>query len=213
MHDILINFPLYNNVDDVYIGLDDGATIEARKPYTIDKPFVVYGSSITQGGCASHPGNAYPAILSRRFHCDYLNLGFSGSAKGEVEIAEYIAALKMDLFVYDYDHNAPTADHLEKTHERMFRIIRKAQPNLPIVMMTSTSLPRCTDDKERRKAIIHKTYQNALESGDKNVYFLDGSTFFDEYDHGLATVEGCHPNDLGFVCIAKAVGDMLEKLM
>ena len=93
----------------------------------------------------------------------------------------------------------------------MFRTIRKAQPSLPIVMLTSTTLPRCSDDKERRKAIIYKTYQNALETGDKNVYFLDGSTFFDEFDHGLATVEGCHPNDLGFVCIAKAVGDMLKR--
>ena len=213
MREITINFPLYSDVSELYIGLDENAVLEEPTPYAMDKMIVYYGHSITQGGCASHPGNAYPSILSRRFHCDYTNLGFSGSAKGEVEMADYVASLKMDLFVYDYDHNAPTADHLENTHERMFRIIRKAQPSLPIVMLTSTTLPRCSDDKERRKAIIYKTYQNALEAGDKNVYFLDGSTFFDEFDHGLATVEGCHPNDLGFVCIAKAVGDMLEKIM
>ena len=101
MHDVLINFPLYNGVDDVFIALDDDAIIEAPKPYTHAKPFVVYGSSITQGGCASHPGNAFPNQLSRRFDIDFINLGFSGNAKGEPEIAEYIASLEMSAFVYD----------------------------------------------------------------------------------------------------------------
>ena len=42
----------------------------------------------------------------------------------------------MSCFVYDYDHNAPTLEHLENTHEKMFNTIRKAKPDLPILMLT-----------------------------------------------------------------------------
>ena len=80
--------------------------------YRIKKPVVYYGSSITQGGCASKPGSSYESILSRRFDCDYINLGFSGTAKGEDEIVDYIKGLEMSVFVMDYDHNAPTTEHL-----------------------------------------------------------------------------------------------------
>ena len=120
MREITINFPLYSEVKDLYIGLHNGADIKAAKPYKTDKPIVYYGSSITQGGCASRPGMSYEAIVSREFDCDYINLGFSGNAKAEDEIADYIKNLDMSVFVYDYDHNAPTTEHLKKTHERMF---------------------------------------------------------------------------------------------
>ena len=60
------------------------------------------------------PGNAYESIISRSLNCDYLNLGFSGSALAEREMAEYIADLDMRAFVYDYDFNAPTVEHLKK---------------------------------------------------------------------------------------------------
>ena len=63
MRDILIHFPLYNDVSDVYIGLEDDAIIEVAEEYTYTKPVVFYGSSITQGACASHSGNAYHNLL------------------------------------------------------------------------------------------------------------------------------------------------------
>lgn len=210
MRELIINFPLYSEVSELYIGIDENAVIEEGTPYRFEKPVVYYGSSITQGGCASRPGNAYPSIVSRRFDCDFINLGFSGSAKGEDAIAEYISNLDMKLFVYDYDHNAPDVEHLQNTHQRMFNIIRQAQPALPVIMMTSTTMPRCSDDKAARKKIIYKTYTDAKESGDKNVYFLDGEELFAECED-FGTVEGCHPNDIGFLYIANAVGDLMEK--
>jgi len=74
----LINFPLYSNVKEVYIGLREDAVIETPKPYKYELPVVYYGSSITQGGCASRPGNSYQAIISRMLDCNFINLGFSG---------------------------------------------------------------------------------------------------------------------------------------
>lgn len=212
MREITINFPLYSDVCSLYIGLEESAKIEAPTPYERKKPIAYYGHSMTQGGCASRPGNSYPSIISRRLNMDFINLGFSGSARGEREIAEYISSLDMELFVYDYDHNAPSWEHLQNTHEAMFKIIRQAQPSLPIIMMTSTSMARCQDNRERRHEIIYQTYKNATDSGDKNVYFWDAEKEFAPYSE-YGTVEGCHPNDYGFVGIATALEPLIKKAL
>lgn len=212
MREITVNFPLYSDVCSLYIGLEENAIIEEPTPYRNEKPIVYYGHSITQGGCASRPGNSYPSILSRKFNVDYINLGFSGSARGEREIAEYIASLDMELFVYDYDHNAPDWEHLQRTHEPMFKIIRSAHPDLPIIMMTSTSMDRCHDNRTKRRQIIRQTYENAINNGDKNVYFWDGAEEFAPYEEN-GTVEGCHPNDHGFVGIATSLEPLIKKIL
>ena len=211
MRELTINFPLYSEISELYIGLSDGAYVGEPKGYKTDKPIVYYGSSITQGGCASRPGNSYESIISRRLDTDYINLGFSGNAKGEREIAEYISKLDMSVFVYDYDHNAPTAEYLKNTHEKMYRIIREAKPDLPIVLMSRPKF-YLTDDEKLRLAIIKETYENAKTSGDTNIYLIDGAALMAlAKDDG--TVDHCHPNDLGFASMAKAVGDLLEKIL
>ncbi len=211
MRDITLNFPLYNAVDEVYIGLDKGSSLECGGKYIGSKPIVYYGSSITQGGCASRPGNAYQAILSRRYNADFVNLGFSGSARGEKEIADYIASLEMSMFVYDYDHNAPTVEHLKSTHGPMFKIIRASHPDIPIIMMTR---PFDGDEENvrARREVVLETYNNALNCGDKNVYFIDGEKMKDIMGGFSGTVDGCHPNDLGFMCMAKALETIIDPL-
>jgi len=210
MHDILINFPLYNPVDDVFIGLDEDAVILPAEEYTYNKPIVFYGSSITQGGCASHPGNAYFNILSRRLDADIVNLGFSSGCKGEEAMAEYLENLDMSVFVYDYDHNADSAEFLKETHERTFKIIRKKQPNLPVIMITAAD--RKFGIPERRD-VIYQTYNNAVMSGDNNVYFIDGSTIYAPVGRGLCTVDHIHPNDIGFLMMANAVEMVIKKIL
>ena len=206
---ITINFPLYSNVKELYIGLKYGSSLKEAKPYINKKPMVYYGSSITQGGCASGPGMSYQAIISRTFNCDYINLGFSGSAKAEDEIIEYIKNLDMSVFVYDYDYNAPTAEHLEKTHEKMFKAIRENNPLLPVIMM---SRPKhfLTDDEKIRRRIIETTYQNAVSAGDKNVYFIDGDALT-QLCKDSGTVDNCHPTDFGFASMAKALIELFDR--
>ena len=58
-------------------------------------------------------------MVSRYFESDFVNLGFSGNCKGEDLMAEYIASCDMSIFVYDYDHNAPSADYLRETQEKL----------------------------------------------------------------------------------------------
>lgn len=212
MREITINFPLYSGVCALYIGLADGSAVEEPAPYTCEKPVVYYGSSITQGGCASRPGNSYQAVIARRLNCNYINLGFSGSAKGEKEIAEYIAQLDMSVFVYDYDHNAPDAAFLEATHRPMFEQIRMRQPELPVIMLTRPNhVPgRQTDERIR---IVYNTYETAVQAGDQNVYFINGQEIFHYRDPDMMTVDGTHPNDFGFWCMAELIGARLEKIL
>ncbi len=209
MRDITINLPLYSEISELDIGLASGSVIEKADKYRIEKPIVFYGSSITQGGCASRPGNAYTSIVARHFDANHINLGFSGNAKGEDEIADYIKGLDMSLFVYDYDFNAPDHDHLKATHERMFKKIRKANPTLPIIIM---SKPKYYLDNMNlaRLGTIRKTYINAIESGDKNVYFIDGRDLM-KLAKNDGTVDGTHPTDYGFFSMAKELIRVIER--
>lgn len=209
-HDVQINFPLYSGVKELFIGLADGASLESAASYDGD-PVVFYGSSITQGGCASRAGNSYQAILSRELDFDYINLGFSGSALAEEPMVKHIASLPMSAFVMDYDHNAPTAEHLRKTHEPFYQAVRAAHPDLPIVMMTRP-VYRLNEEELERLSIVRATYDNARAAGDEHVYFIDGRELVGEEFVELSTVDGCHPNDIGFYAMAKRLKETLEPL-
>ncbi len=212
-----MNFPLYNPVSNLYIGLQKDAKIGEGKRYKIEKPVVFYGSSITQGGCASRPGNCYQGHLSRRFDMDYINLGFSGSALGEDIIADYIASLDMSVFVMDYDHNSHTIGSLKETHERFFLKVREKHPDLPVIFITLPDFyEHCEGepwDKSERRDVIHRTYRNAKERGDKKVYFIDGQSLFAGFDRDACTVDRCHPNDLGFYRMYETIAPVLQEAL
>lgn len=213
LSDYTLNFCTYSKVKKVYIVLDEGAKLEAPAPYKYEKPIVFYGSSITQGGCASRPGLVYSSILSRKYDFDYVNLGFSGCAKGEKEMAEYIAGLDMSVFVYDYDHNAPTVEHLKETHEPFFKIIREKHPDIPIICMTRPN-PNPVFELEKRKEIIRATVENAKARGDKNVYYIDVSGYLEQNDVlNESIVDAAHPNDLGFYYMSTAVEEILKNIL
>ncbi|MBQ4575296.1 MAG: hypothetical protein IJA85_08905 [Clostridia bacterium] len=210
MHDYMIHFPLYSGCKALLIGLDEAAALEAPTSYAIEKPVLYYGSSITQGGCASRAGMAYQNIISRRLDCDQINLGFSGSAKAEMAVANYIIKQDISAFVYDYDHNAPNPDYLEQTHESFYLRIREACPTLPVLMVTRPDHIG-TEDTLRRRDIIKSTYEKALSRGEP-VYFLDSSEFTAEFG-GDHTVDTTHPTDLGFWVMANAIGAELAKIL
>lgn len=212
MEDITIFLPVADVIASVEIAINDDAKIEAPTPYKYSMPIVYYGSSITEGACCSRPSNAYSALISNWLDVDYYNLGFSGGAKGNLEVADYINTIKMGIFVMDYDHNAPSADYLQATHEPFFRRIREKNPDLPIVMMTSPDFDYAEDKKIRRE-IVKKTYKNAVKEGDQNVYFIDGETFFGTEDRHCCTIDICHPNDLGAYRMAKVIRPVIQEIL
>lgn len=210
MHDITINFPLYNDVLAVYISLDNDCILQQPLPEKYDTPIVYYGSSITQGGCASHAGNAYQNIISRRLSTNYVNLGFSGGCLAQPNMIDYLATLDMSIFVYDYDHNARNYEFLQSTHEQGFKRFREKRPDVPVIMITSADI---STDREKRINVIRTTYENAVKSGDKNVYFINGDDIYAPVGKEYCTVDKCHPNDLGFFCMANTIEPVIKKIL
>ena len=213
MRELTIYFPLHNELTSLEIGLEEDAQLLPPEPYKIEKPIVYYGSSITHGACASRPGLSYEARISRKMNCNFINLGFSGNCKGEQAIVDYIASLDMTAFVCDYDHNAPNPEHLRNTHENVYRTVRAAHPNLPILLITKPDFKPDSKNDQERRTIVMQTYLNGKAAGDENLYFMDGASFFEGFDRGDCTLEGCHPNDHGFYLMAEKIGSALQHLL
>ncbi|PWM75278.1 MAG: hypothetical protein DBX59_02295 [Bacillota bacterium] len=212
MRSYVLYFPLYNDVTSLKIGLNASARVEEGLPYKNLPPVLYYGSSITQGGCASRADNAYSALVCKWNNVDFINLGFSGSAKGEEIMREYLAGIPCSAFVCDYDHNAPNAEHLAQTHYAVYKTFRDKNPNVPVVLMSKPDFDRDLEG-ERRLKIVYSTYLRAKREGDKNIYFLSGKKLYPRRDRENCAVDGCHPNDFGFYCMAKAVARVLNKIL
>ena len=108
------------------------------------------------------------------------------------------------MFVCDYDHNAPSAEYLEKTHYALYEDYRKARPDTPILFISKPDITG-DDEGEKREKIIFTTYQKAKRQGDKNVYFLSGKSFYGKRDRWDFAVDGGHPTDYGFAVMAEKI--------
>lgn len=208
---VTINMPRSNTVYKLYIGVKKGSVIETA-PQFQEPPVVYYGSSITQGGCASRPGTAYYSIIHRHINYDYINLGFSGNARGEDEIIDYINTLNMSMFVYDYDHNAPTVEHLANTHYKGYNKIRERHPNMPILMLSRPKYHLNGDDLARLE-VIEKSYQKGIGDGDRNLYFIKGPDMITENISEEALIDHCHPTDIGFLGMAERIIPTIKKAL
>ena len=231
MRNYILHFPLYNHVNSLKITLSAKARVDHGKSYKSIAPILYYGSSITQGGCASRPDNAYQGLISKWNNVDFINLGFSGNAKAEEEMVDYLSTLDCSLFVCDYDHNASDVEYLEKTHYRLYERYRAVRKNTPILFLTRTDLFQAerkellpSDEKFNvnrqvdmknslaRKEVVYKTYLRAKSLGDDRVYFLDGEELFGTNDVDNCTVDGCHPNDLGFYRMAEGIYKKMKEM-
>lgn len=210
MNEITINLPLYSGVSELYIGLDENAQVDHGRRYRSRKPILYYGSSITQGGCASRPGNHYPMAIARENNVDFICLGFSGGAKGEAVIADYLAGTEASVFVYDYDHNSPDWEYLESTHSALFNRYRESNPKTPVIFVSRPDIYLTSPQDVRRRDVVYRTYIEAYKNGDERVFFVDGYQLFQGNRRYDCTVDGCHPNDLGFFRMAEVIGDMVQ---
>ncbi|MBO4277247.1 MAG: hypothetical protein J5925_02470 [Clostridia bacterium] len=210
--EVMINLPLYAGITKMEIGFPKGTRVGKATERTV-KPVAFYGSSITQGGCVSRPGSAYTNIICRALDADCRNFGFSGSAMGELVVADYIAHCELSCFVMDYDYNAPTVEHLAATHEPFFKHIRAIQPELPVVFVTHPYYSEPTETDLARVAVVKKTYENALAAGDKNVAFVDSALFFTKEMRDLYAVDYLHPNDLGQMDMAQKIFPAVKKFV
>ncbi len=212
INEVQINLPLYSGVEKMEVGFPEDAKIGEPTERTVGD-IAFYGSSITQGGCVSRPANGYANIICRALDANCVNYGFSGSAMGELEVAEHIASRNLSCFVMDYDYNSPSVEHLQSTHEPFFKLIREKQPELPIVFVTHPFYAKASKDDKERIEIVKKTYENAKKNGDENVYFVDSSKYFTKEMRDLYAVDNLHPNDLGQFSMAETIFPAVKKAL
>ncbi|MHB1155780.1 MAG: SGNH/GDSL hydrolase family protein [Phycisphaerales bacterium] len=215
-------FPLYNGVHQVEIGLPPDAKM-LPAPSRIGKPICFYGTSIVQGGCASRPGMAYPAILGRRLDRGIINLGFSGSGRAEHEMADLLAELDPAAFVIDclpnLDSSIAPATNAERL-EYLIRSLLSARPATPILFIENIVYQNqhLSRDMQALRASRNAGWQDAYRRLRDNppanldlLHTLSGDHLLgDDCD---ATVDGAHPTDLGFMRIADAVEPLLRRLL
>lgn len=115
--EFLLYLPLYNGVSEVKLGVPAEASLErgAAYPDQQARPIVFYGTSITQGGCASRPGMCHPAILGRWYQRPVINLGFSGNGTMEKEVGQFLAEIEAHVYVIDCLPNMNAAQVAERT--------------------------------------------------------------------------------------------------
>jgi lysophospholipase L1-like esterase len=214
-----INFPLYQGVEELEIGLEADSRIESPPPQKRSGRIVAYGTSITQGGCASRPGMAYTNLLSRRLGIEFINLGFSGSGKGEPEVVRLVASVEdARCFILDYEANTGGIDGLSRTLPGAVSIIRERYPLAPVLLISRIPFARdLTDAASARERLLSVDMQrrfiaSRIEAGDRNIHFLDGGTLLGD-DFEECTVDGVHPTDLGFLRMASGIEPVLTRLL
>ena len=209
--EVTVEFPLYGGIKTLEIGIPRGAFVAKPAPRTF-KPVAFYGSSITQGGCVSRPGSMYSNIICRALDCDNINMGYSGSAFGELYVADWIASRDISAFVMDYDYNSRSVKELDSTHEEFYKTVRAAHSDIPIIIVSHPCFWDVTEGDRKKSGICRRTYLRAKKNGD-NVFYVDGGKFFPAPMKDLFCVDNLHPNDLGHYYMAKAIFPVLKRAL
>ena len=212
----LLYLPLYNGVSSVEIGVPDGHTVDRPSLANRRQPVVFYGTSITQGGCASRPGMVHTAILGRRLDRPVINLGFSGNGKMEPEMADLLAELDPAAYVLDCLPNMVAAE-VEERVEPFVRKLRRAHTATPIVLAedrtysNASLVPAQARRNSTGRAALKTAYDRLLAAGVEGLHYLPGAPQLG--DDGEGTVDGSHPTDLGFSRMADAFGEILRPVL
>ena len=213
----VLNFPLYATVEEVLVGVNkESVVLPCNNLFENNDKIVFYGTSITQGGCASRPGMSYTQILSRRLGIECLNYGFSGNGKGHIEIAEALSSIEnVKMFVLDYEANA-TFDRLKATLDNFVKCLRNKYPTTPIVIISKIPMYlEFHDDayikNERKIRNYQKNY--VKNSCDANLYYIDGAKVLGKTNISEKTVDGCHPTDYGFISMAEYLYPIIKKIL
>ena len=207
--------PLYNGVSEVYLGLPADAQLAKAEAWSADraKPIVFYGTSITQGGCASRTGMPHPAILGRRLNRPTINLGFSGNGIMEPEVGQLLSEIDAGVYVLDCLPNMGAGQVTERV-EPLVQTLRKAHPETPIVLVEDRTygnahlVKSAQQRNDTSRAALQVCYENLKKAGVKNLFYIPGENLL--VDDSEGTVDGSHPTDLGFVQQADAMQAVLE---
>ena len=180
------------------------------------KKIVVYGSSILQGASASRPGMAYPARLSRSSGYNFINLGLSGNGKMEKEVAGMLANIDADAFILDCIPN-PSPKEITERAVGFVMTLREKHPDTPIIIIqtlireTGNFNQKARENVKQQNEAIAEQVEVLRKKGVKNLYFIKEDRFLGTDHEG--TIDGTHPNDLGFDRMLKKYKPAISKIL
>src|SRR5712672_2973992 len=173
--DATLYLALYKPVKVLAVGVDSEARFEKPRRFAVPRPVVFYGTSITQGGCASRSGMSYQAILGRLLNIDFVNLGFSGNGKGELAVAEAVSQIDASCFVLDFAQNNGTVDSLREVYGPFLDTLRKAHPDTPILAITPIYAAREASGGTQNDGMrehIRQVVSQRIGAGDRNLQIV-----------------------------------------
>jgi hypothetical protein len=206
--------PLYDGVTNLEIGIDSLAYI-SKPEKEKSRPIVFYGTSITQGGCASRPGMVHSSIISRKLGVECINFGFSGNGRMEKPVTELISGIDALFYVIECAENM-TPGEINENSGPLLEIIRKKHPSTPVIFVNNMIYEKSELDEMTMKSIAEKNemcekdFRSLMDAGNKNIYFIDKNGSLGD-DHE-ATVDGVHLTDLGFMRYADFLAGKFREL-
>lgn len=214
----LLYLPLYNGVKSVEIGLPKGTALARapKRPASHAKPIVFYGTSITQGGCASRPGMVHTSIVGRWLDRPVINLGFSGNGRMEEEVAKLMAELDPAVYVLDCLPNI-TAETVRTNTPKVVKILRKARPETPILLVEDRNYSDSFLSHSKRhrnessQQSLKEVYNQLKADGVTGLSYLHGDKLLGDDNEG--TVDSSHPTDLGFMRQAEVFREAIAPLL
>jgi len=196
--------PLYDGVTHLTVGVTKESRFE-KAPSRSAKPIVFYGTSITQGGCASRPGMAHTSIISRELNREVINLGFSGNCRMEEPIIELMAQTDAEFYVIECLQNM-SEDLIRERMPKMLVRLRVLRPETPIVLVDNMMFGSAILDKKIEDEILSENrlfksvYQWLVDDGLANIFYIENQDALGVDNE--ATVDGVHLTDLGFKRLA-----------
>jgi lysophospholipase L1-like esterase len=213
--DYMLYLPLYHPIQRVELGIPGDYELAAR-PLRKKSTIVFYGTSITQGGCASRPGMCYTAILGRWLDRPTINLGFSGNGVMDPEVIDLLCELDAAMYVLDCLPNMQAAG-VDEREEGAIRKLRGARPETPIVLvdhmlycdafLKKDRMARYAGANEAQREI----YERLVREGMERLYRISDDALIGV--DGEATVDGTHFTDLGYMRFSESLVGVLRGIL
>lgn len=232
MREYLMYLPLYDGVISLEIGIDSTASLLMPEnpdllPLSAENPaegaILIYGTSVTQGGCATRPGMSFTSILERWLHRQTINLGFSGNGRMDKIMADEIAKVPASVYVIDCLANCDY-DIVRDSTEYFIKTIAEANPQTPILMLSNYCYPyhwldaQFREDAAKENALWKEFCDKLRKEGYKNIKYIDLYSECNMKKSAIGpdhegTVDGVHMTDLGFLRYAETLLPYLEKAL
>jgi lysophospholipase L1-like esterase len=208
--------PLYNTVTWMKIGVPDSAELRFI-PVLAEKPIVVYGTSIAQGGCASRPGMGWTNILSRKLDYPVVNLAFSGNGPLEKELVDLMDEMDASLYIFDCLPNMGNLSSEEVIRRTLYGVKKlREKHDAPILIVDHIGYRNAElnegsrETAERMNEASRQAFDSLRRLGVKNIHHLHKDSINMPMD---GCVDNIHPTDLGMQVYADAYEKIVRKIL